>query len=389
MARLALDDSGISEIVGALMLILIVVIAAAGLAMIVSQAQKDQANRQAQIDAVNNEKLKIVSMIPYYNSTGILIYIDLNVQNLNIDSSKIVTATVNNIFVKNMTIEPSNIQYNYTNALPIPASGNLIIRINMSDNLVHVVDFDKSSSITVQLVTSYENYFSDTITSPTAVIKASIDTENIGVGQRDYILLDGSDSTSDGQITSWNWLITDGSRTRTWNSTNSSWDSDPGNWNDPMTGDFNYFNLNGKVVRFTPQSYGPFNISLNVTDSNGMSSRTVYEVIPASQNFDPPAYLTAKINGTNITDGVNITATITDSYNNPLQNIWVYFTIFVDNIGNLVLTPQMGMTDSNGTVKTTISNGSISNPLIINGSGSGNYTVRVSSGSLIPVDIRF
>ena len=50
------DDSGVSVIVGTLLLILITVTAAAGLAVMISQMQKDAMNRQTHITAVQNEQ---------------------------------------------------------------------------------------------------------------------------------------------------------------------------------------------------------------------------------------------------------------------------------------------------------------------------------------------
>ncbi len=91
------DDSGVSVIVGALLLILITIIAAASLAMIVSQAEKQQVDRQAAEDAIKNEKLDIVEITPIldvispeYNT------LNITVRNLNIQNSFITSITLNN-----------------------------------------------------------------------------------------------------------------------------------------------------------------------------------------------------------------------------------------------------------------------------------------------------
>ncbi len=54
-----LNDKGVSVIVGTLLLILITVIAAATLAVMVSQLQKDQMNRESQEQAVHDENIVI------------------------------------------------------------------------------------------------------------------------------------------------------------------------------------------------------------------------------------------------------------------------------------------------------------------------------------------
>ena len=56
------NDSGVSVIVGTLLLILITVTAAAGLAIMVSQMQKDEMNRQSHLAAVKSEKIEILNI---------------------------------------------------------------------------------------------------------------------------------------------------------------------------------------------------------------------------------------------------------------------------------------------------------------------------------------
>ena len=76
------DDRGVSVIIGAMLLILITVVAAAGLALIVSQSEKQAAERQALQSAIDNEKLKIASISIYNGSNGVIKSMNITVLNL-------------------------------------------------------------------------------------------------------------------------------------------------------------------------------------------------------------------------------------------------------------------------------------------------------------------
>ncbi len=224
--------------------------------------------------------------------------------------------------------------------------------------------------MTITIETSYYNLFTKTITPPVPMIKADVETENIGVTQRDYLILDGSGSSADGEVLSWNWKVIDGSRTWPY----------PGNWNDPETGsNFSYYYPTGKTVRWTPTSSGPFMVILNITDDNGVRSQDTSLIIPADSSFDPPTTLSAYRNGS------NITAVVTDAYNDPMQGILVYFNIVVDKLGNMALRPSSGVTDMNGTTTVSIINGSSGEPMIINDTSGS--VIHITAGSLTPADI--
>ncbi|OEU51140.1 MAG: hypothetical protein BA871_04430 [Desulfuromonadales bacterium C00003096] len=64
------DERGISVIIGTLMLILITIIAASGLALMVSGMQNDAMERESHLAAVASENLRIISIDPAGNSNG-------------------------------------------------------------------------------------------------------------------------------------------------------------------------------------------------------------------------------------------------------------------------------------------------------------------------------
>ena len=58
------DKSGVSVIIGTLMLILITIIAASGLALMVSGMQKEALERESHLAAVESENLRIIAIDP-------------------------------------------------------------------------------------------------------------------------------------------------------------------------------------------------------------------------------------------------------------------------------------------------------------------------------------
>jgi PKD repeat protein len=331
MLKALRDESGVSVIVGALLLILIVVIAAAGLAMIVSQAEKQQADRQALNDAVKNEKLNIAYIKPVYDSTNNLTDLYLDVQNLNIDESKIIGISLNDVYTLKFYDSAGN-EYNGTNRLIIPGSGDTTIHIKTSDFLVPA-NLKNTGQITIQIGTLYANFFSKTIKPPTAVAKFDVQTENLGLIQRDYVILDASDSHSEtGQIKIYSWDIKDVS---------DFYNEIPGG---PI-------NTSGSKIRFSPPSNGPFLVTLTVkddqNDSYAMIDTTADMDIPSDPNFCPPLML----NPVYYQNNTSIVATLRDASNRPCPGKLITF----QPGSNILVNQTMALTDNNGNAVVNVS----------------------------------
>jgi len=340
MARQPLDDKGVSEIIGALMLILIVVIAAAGIAMIVSQAEQQQASRQTLQDAINNEKLNMMYIQPIYNTndtsslglTGIypLTEIDIDIQNLNVQQSNIQYITVNGI-PYNISELPGSLG----DVLTVPASANLPIKLYVSNFLLNL-DLYNNQSITVQIGTSYGNTFSRTINPPTASAKFNVESENLGLVERDYVQLDASASNdSTGQIKIYQWDITDNS---------------PYWWKYLPTNNYQ-INSSGSTVQFNPLTNGPFTINLTVWDNQNEANAMIGQMndiyIPADPNFDPPLTLSPIYYQNNST----IVATLTSLSGIPCSNQAIVF----QPGSNINVNTTQVLTDSNGIAVVNVS----------------------------------
>ncbi len=338
------DDHGVSVIIGAMLLILITVVAAASLAVIISQAQKQQADIQAHQAAVENEKLVITGIDPELNSAdnSLINSLFITVQNLNIDPSRLMTIYVNDKPCFNYSLVSvdgikkdwqDNWLYNYnlSNRYDIPGRSTAVFNLNLTKILDENVPWDfiegvhvyTDKSITIKIMTSYINTFNKTFNNPNAVAQVKVLSQDAGSIKRDNLYLDGSGSTSESQIVHWQWNIYDES-----------------------TG--NITTQNGSVVSLNPRSAGGFRINLTVTDTNDLIDTSEDIVIPKGETFDPLAHIIPVQNGKNVTLITTrmSNATISDVYINlePKQ-------------GNLELDKYYGKTDNNGTFEFTVKSG--------------------------------
>jgi hypothetical protein len=202
------------------------------------------------------------------------------------------------------------------------------------------------------IMTSLNNFFEQTFKPPNPIVQSSIATENLGVLQRDVLVLDGSQSTSDNTISIWNWSIVDASPT--------------GNCGGNFTNPANY--ATGKVTRYNPPSVGPFCVNLTVTDNTGMMATSNYISIPADPQFLPPANIVAQFNS----PFVNVT--IKNVNGNSVQGAVVNFlTEQSQQFGNLTLDNYVATTDQYGNSSVNVT--------------CGIGTVKVVSGQLSPIEL--
>ena len=148
-----------------------------------------------------------------------------------------------------------------TMPLTITGGGQSEITIYTND-----LSLTNDKPVDLELATSYANYFSRVFNPPQAMMKVNVDTEQV-TGYRDYLLLDGSGSTSENSsIVSWQWHITDDVN--------------------KMSPIVTY----GRITRVDPPqipSNDQYIISLTVTDSNGMTSTSDPVKVPYDPNFSP------------------------------------------------------------------------------------------------------
>ncbi len=394
------NDQGVSVIIGTLLLILITVTAAAALALMVSQMQKTEMTQQSHLAAVKAENVQFSSVsfqndpnvwnqTPYPNNitnSGNWSSVTLHLVNLNTEDVDIVAIAVSisgssnaqyvsNITVINATLNGQPLQQTYNQSslgtfnLDIPGTQSREIQINFTNGFPNSPLFiSTQGQVKIVIMTSLNNFFEQTYKSPNPVVQSSIATENLGELQRDVLVLDGSQSTSDNTISAWSWNIEDASQTLP-----------QGNCND-----INNFTSSipqqGKIIRYNPESDGPFCVNLTVADNTGMMATSNYISIPKDVQFSPPANIAISYNPPQSVSPAApnnpqfLTITIMNINGKPVEGAVVnYITEQSQQFGNLTLDNYVGTTDVNGVNSTNIN--------------CGIGTIKVDSGQLSPIEV--
>lgn len=242
--KLLEDESGLSVIVGTLLLILIVVTSASALALMVSEAQKKAMEQQSLRAAVESENLKIISLaLNDSDGDGYWNTIIITVVNLNTEDSRVVGININDRNAANYTDGVK--VYNFQNQFTVPSARSRQIFLNLTSNFTSPLNISQNDAIRVILFTSLTNNFERVFLPPVPIIKVNVGYEQIGEFH-DVLTLDGSDSFDrEGTIIKYQWQVG-----------NDTWNQ----------------NLSGQKTRmnFNLSNTGEFQVNLNVTDSNGM-----------------------------------------------------------------------------------------------------------------------
>jgi flagellin-like protein len=372
------NDEAVSVIVGTLLLILITVTAAAGLAIMVSQMQKDEMNRQSHLAAVQSENIRIQNIglandraawnqspwnISIEQSWNNWSSVTFTITNLNTEDAKIIGISMNDHYSMIFdTIEDTAAagqhRYNISGSEYLVLSGaeSRKVQINFTDDFPVTQYIPAGTPIRIQVMTNLYNSFEKTFKPPNPVIVTRIETEDLGVTERDVIVLDGSQSTADNTVVQWDWMVLDRGNAMLVNGDY---------WNDAA----NITTVPGKLVRLNPKTPGPFSVKLKVTDDTGMTQVSGSTEIPVNPRFIPPAMLNAAFN----TSLSQIRASVKDINGNPLLGITVNFVIGNNPYGNLTLNRYYDNTDTSGAAYANCT--------------AGLGTVKIISGKLSPAEI--
>jgi len=242
--KLIEDESGLSVIVGTLLLIIVVVGSVSALALMVSEAQKKEMERNSLRIAVESENLKITSLALKTDNLSDESWstLRINVVNLNTEEARIVGININDINAENYT-DKDGVSYNFKNQFPIPSARSVKIFLNLTSNFTSPLNISKDRYIKVILFTSLANNFERVFLPPVPIIKVNVESE---FNATEVLTLDGSDSIDrEGTIINYTWH------------------------SDNFTPSYGY----GQKY-MTNNFTSPFNVTLSVTDSNGMQGST-------------------------------------------------------------------------------------------------------------------
>ncbi|NJD53403.1 MAG: hypothetical protein FIB07_11105 [Candidatus Methanoperedens sp.] len=250
------DESGLSVVVGTLLLIIVVVGSVSALALMVNEAQKKEMERNSFRIAVESENLKITSLAPRTDNPGDENWsiIKINIVNMNTEEARIVGININDRNAKNYTDGVR--EYNFPGQFAVPGGASRQIILNLISNsssnstsslnisFTSPFNISRKDPIRVILFTSLANNFERVFLPPVPIIKVNVESEIIANISREVLTLEGSDSIdSEGTIIDYSWQ-----------------------------GD-NFAPGSGKKYR-TNNFTRPFNVTLTVTDSNGMQGFT-------------------------------------------------------------------------------------------------------------------
>ncbi|NIA11371.1 MAG: hypothetical protein GWP10_16995 [Nitrospiraceae bacterium] len=140
------DESGVSVIIGTLMLILITIIAASGLALMISGMQKDAMERESHLEAVESENLRIISIDPVENSLH-WHSVNVTIMNLNTADSRVTAISLNGRHARSYMAKDASgdldyyrdgypVIYNFKKRVMIPAAGSKEICLNFTEQIV-------------------------------------------------------------------------------------------------------------------------------------------------------------------------------------------------------------------------------------------------------------
>jgi hypothetical protein len=359
------NESGVSVIIGTLLLILITVTAAAGLAIMVSQMQKDEMNRQSHLAAVKGEKIEILNIglkndpnawnqspfnVTENQSWNNWSSITLTLSNLNTDEVRVIGIAINDRYARNYstitdTPLPVRVPYNISNGeyLTLHGTKSQKVQINFTDDFPSPRYIADGEQVTVKVITSMYNVFEKTFKPPNPVFLTKIVTEDLGTVERRVIMLDGSSSTADYAIVDWTWTIESAANT-----------TPPGNWTDTLMQ--TNTTHKGSIVRVNPSDQGPFRIRLKVTDSTGMSRTSEPVDIPADQNLVPVANVNPEADHIDISIGGILTVHLRDINGKDVPGQMVNFAIGSNPYNTLSISPYFNITNSSGMATTTVTN---------------------------------
>jgi hypothetical protein len=199
------NNQGVSVVIGALMLTLIVVTAATSFAIFTAQETEDRLEREAQQYLINSEKLVINHIIPSYKTNEQLEFLNISITNNWNHQSKIKKISINDQIWYNGT------QYknNDSNFTLIPFENEYFL-INLTQtyptNIIRL-----NNPLTIEINTLLTNNFEKTFYPPNPIGTMEYYAFWIKPNTyKDALLLDASFSgtdTENGYIVKYNWTV--------------------------------------------------------------------------------------------------------------------------------------------------------------------------------------
>jgi flagellin-like protein len=227
--RLRANALGLSEIVGSLMLVLIVVTAATAFSIFIANYQKQIQAEQSQAHQKALESLKVITVATTLNgsnpSPSALLDLNFIVESLDVNPTIVTGIDVDNQPIRNYSAWVLDLSSSTYSPYTVPALGTLNVTPDEQFNVLVDVSAGTTSSfydptfgltassyVQIDLFTYYANDFRATFLPPTAIALVTLDETINSTGVPVAIpLLDGMNSVQPGSnatIVAWSWNVT-------------------------------------------------------------------------------------------------------------------------------------------------------------------------------------
>jgi flagellin-like protein len=224
------NSLGLSEIVGSLMLVLIVVSAATAFSLFIAAYQKQVQAEEAQAHLKSLESLRVVTVQTQVNLSSAtpdsLLELNFSVESLDVNPTLLTALDIDNQAVRNYSVWELNLTSGAFQSIQVAALGLLNIGPNEQFDLAADVSAGPGSSfydaafgllsssyVQIDLFTYLANDFRASFLPPTAIALVTVD-QTYNATTDTFVpvpILDGLNSLQPGQnatIVSWNWNIT-------------------------------------------------------------------------------------------------------------------------------------------------------------------------------------
>ena len=214
------DAGGASEVVGALLLILIVVSASASFAVFLQSKQEEIQKRELANTKRESEALAVLKVVPELDAVTGDTWASLNftVAVLHSEPTRITGVSVNDLPLQSFTawrtnrtsglVEATLLDTQYT--LNLTARERFWLNVSVASDFFEAPDLLVTDFLRLELFTAYLNRFVEEYVPPTAIGGVTVEEFWNGTDFVPRFLLDGRDSDhpdEEARIVSWRWTI--------------------------------------------------------------------------------------------------------------------------------------------------------------------------------------
>ncbi|MFA5312192.1 MAG: type IV pilin [Methanomassiliicoccales archaeon] len=255
MRKIQRDDAAVSEVIGAMMLTLIVVIAASSFAVFIAEKQSIEQDSQILEAKKDAEKLTVINVDPETGS-GFWTSFNFTVTSYHAEISEIRQVSVNDAVARNYNVTRYDestgslvrTSMNYVQTIVVAPGETIYLNVTVGDLFIEPM-IPTDYNIMLSLQTNFDNLFEETFVTPCPLIK--VVTESYWNGAisdfEEYLVLDGSSSYQEGDGNIVKWV-----------------------WNATLSGTTVLHDTLGQKIRFDMALPGDYTIRLTVTNGYGM-----------------------------------------------------------------------------------------------------------------------